>query len=503
VLALPSAGSWHLSASAPGYVSQAFDAHGAFSSAVVLTAAAPTYDLQFRLPPQGRISGTVLDEAGESVRTANVELLIQTLPSPGNSMEQPFQRRGFAQTDDRGVYEFAGLPPANYRIALQARPWYANVAQPRQLGRATAAASIPPDPSLDVTYPYVWYPGVDDPNQAETLSLEPGAESHADFRLTPVPALHLQIVPPPPSSEQQNGLRPIPSFPIIERIDNGGGRGVSLTSSSTGPQGMIDIGGLSPGTYRVTLQGPGRAGRSTIVQIQAGSSRTVDLSEPASNLANINIRFNDGEDDDRPMMVELIDTATGRHYSPFGGGRPLGLRQSATGTLASSRFGYASSSDRESTLQVPPGRYEVTLQTRSDTFLTGVSAQGATVNGRMVTVHSGEATLTLHTRIGRITVTGIATMGSKPCSGAAVLLVPAGLDDPGSFTTLARDQSNTDGSFELESVVPGQYILIAVDHGWHINWKDPETLRKYLTHGIPIDLGRQTKVNQNIEAQTP
>jgi hypothetical protein len=121
----------------------------------------------------------------------------------------------------------------------------------------------------------------------------------------------------------------------------------------------------------------------------------------------------------------------------------------------------------------------------------------------MITVHSGEATLTLHTRSGRITVTGIATMGSKPCSGAAILLVPAGLDDPGSFTALTRDQSNTDGSFELEDVVPGQYILVAVDHGWHINWKDPETLLNYLTHGIPIDLGRQTKVNQNIEAQTP
>ena len=500
-LPLPSSGSWHLSASAPGYVSQAYDAHGLFSSAVVLTAAAPTFDLQFRLPPQGRISGTVLDEAGEAVRSANVELLIQSLPSPGNSADQLFQRRGFAQTDDRGVYEFAGLPPASYRIALQARPWYASSAQSRQLGRAPAAASSPADPSLDVTYPYVWYPGVDDPNQAETVSLESGAETHADFRLSPVPALHLQIIPPP--SEQQNGPRPIPSFPIVERIDDGGGRGISSTSSSTGPQGMMDIGGLSPGTYRVTLQGPGQTGRSTIVQIQEGSSRTVDLSEPTSNLANINIRFDGGEDYDRPMMVELIDAATGRHYSPFGGGRPLGLRQSASGTLTSSRFGYAASSDRENTLQVPPGRYEVTLQTRSDAFLTGVSAQGATVNGRMITVHSGEATLTLHTRSGRITVTGIATMGSKPCSGAAILLVPAGLDDPGSFTALTRDQSNTDGSFELEDVVPGQYILVAVDHGWHINWKDPETLLNYLTHGIPIDLGRQTKVNQNIEAQTP
>jgi hypothetical protein len=84
-----------------------------------------------------------------------------------------------------------------------------------------------------------------------------------------------------------------------------------------------------------------------------------------------------------------------------------------------------------------------------------------------------------------------------------VLLVPAGLDDPGSFTRLVRDQTNTDGSFDLNDIVPGQYILIAIDHGWTVNWNDTTTLQKYLTQGIPLDLHADAIGKQDIPVQAP
>ncbi len=43
------------------------------------------------------------------------------------------------------------------------------------------------------------------------------------------------------------------------------------------------------------------------------------------------------------------------------------------------------------------------------------------------------------------------------------MLVPASLGQPGAIDLLRRDQSNTDGSYELESIVPGDYILLAID----------------------------------------
>ena len=167
------------------------------------------------------------------------------------------------------------------------------------------------------------------------------------------------------------------------------------------------------------------------------------------------------------------------------------------------RRGRPSRQRQDTIFQVPPGRYEVSLAGRGETYLTGISAQHAQISGRLVTLSGGEAVLTLHTASGRATVTGIASGNGSPTIGAMVLLVPAGLDDPGSITTTVRDQTNTDGSFELPNVIPGQYILIAVDHGWGVNWNDPSTLRNYLTQGIPLDISPNASLKQNINAQAP
>lgn len=154
-------------------------------------------------------------------------------------------------------------------------------------------------------------------------------------------------------------------------------------------------------------------------------------------------------------------------------------------------------------MQVPPGRYEVVLGGQSDTYLTGMSAQSAEVSGRFVKVRSGDASLTIHIRHGKASVSGIATLEGKPVVAALVLLVPAGLGDPKDITQLGRDQTNTDGSFDLNSIVPGDYILVAIDNGWQINWKDPSTLNRYLIHGVPLELRPGATVKQNVEAQAP
>jgi hypothetical protein len=55
---------WHLTAAARGFVTQAYDEHQMYSSAIVLTAGAPTKDIEFRIGPEASIVGVVLDEAG-------------------------------------------------------------------------------------------------------------------------------------------------------------------------------------------------------------------------------------------------------------------------------------------------------------------------------------------------------------------------------------------------------------------------------------------------------
>jgi hypothetical protein len=267
-------------------------------------------------------------------------------------------------------------------------------------------------------------------------------------------------------------------------------------------QGQVDVGGLTPGLYQVRLAGPNQEGHVALVEVTANSARTLDLSTPSRDMARITLRFDgiaESDSNSRPernggVQVTLIDTDNYRgNFSSNGnqaGGPNLGRRDPRD-----------PSADR--ILEVPPGRYEVVLQGRPNVFLTGLTAKGAETAGRYVTVGAGESTLTVHVASGRASLSGVATLDGKPAVGAMVLLVPITIEDPNSITVLRQDQTNTDGSFDVVNIIPGQYILVAIDHGWQINWGDPSTLRRYLMQGVPVELKSSAIVKQNITAQAP
>ncbi|MBB5345869.1 carboxypeptidase-like regulatory domain-containing protein [Tunturibacter empetritectus] len=498
-ISLPSAGAWNLRASARGYVTQSYEEHGAFSSSVifsssvVLTADSPTIDLRFTLSPEASIKGIVLDEAGEPVRDAQISLFLVPPPSPGGPPSSG--TRGNARTDDRGMYELANLAPGGYRLSVRAHPWYAEATQ--QSGPSVPDGS-PLDPSLDVAYPPTWFPGGSDVATAETIVLHAGDTRQADFHLVPIPAIHLKIAPPAGAVGAVNG-RQGQAFPIVEEITPGanGPRAVSVATRRD-PQGEFDVGGLTPGLYQVRT--PGQEGRSTMVEVTANSVGTLNLDAPGSDIARVTVHVDgfagdteeSGDRRGRGLRVSLIDTDTQRGtFSSVGD----------EGGFAGRRGSRTPATDR--TIEVPPGRYEVVLQGVPNLYLTGITAKGAEASGRYVTVPAGETTLTVHVANGRANVSGVATLDGRPAVGAMALLVPTTIEEPDSIGFLRQDQTNTDGSFDIENVIPGQYILVVIDRGWQINWGDRSTLRRYLTQGIPLELKPSASVKQNVIAQAP
>ena len=138
------------------------------------------------------------------------------------------------------------------------------------------------------------------------------------------------------------------------------------------------------------------------------------------------------------------------------------------------------------TLDVPAGQYQVVVAaSRDEGSLRSVTLNGRVEKGRLVEIPSGDSSLLLTMVAGRAQVHGVATVAGAPTVGAMVLLVPATFGDPSSLTLLQRDQTNTDGSFDLQGIIPGEYILAVIDRGWSVNFHDPATLERYLLHGTP------------------
>ncbi len=116
-------------------------------------------------------------------------------------------------------------------------------------------------------------------------------------------------------------------------------------------------------------------------------------------------------------------------------------------------------------------------------------ASGAEVQGDHLTIGSEPVSLAASLAAGSTTIEGYARLNGKALGGAMVLLVPR---DPNADPELfRRDQSNTDGSFELSRVVPGDYFLVAIENGWTLDWARREVIAPYLAGGAKVQVTGQ------------
>ena len=143
------------------------------------------------------------------------------------------------------------------------------------------------------------------------------------------------------------------------------------------------------------------------------------------------------------------------------------------------------------------------MLTGGDVYLAGLTASGAQSDGEIVKITDGAPVLTLRLAAGRAQVAGVAHRGTTPSAGAMVLLVPALAEASGLADRIVRTETNSDGSFTLASLVPGPYILVVLDNGWSVNWRDEQTLAPYLLHGVPVDLKPAARQKVDVTAVTP
>ena len=472
---LPTPGHWQLSATAVGFRMQFYNEHEGFSSAVVVRTGLPPPALIFHLEPDSSVTGFVRDEAGEAVR--NAVLMLQ----PATALQAAGARRQRATTDDRGHYEISGVSPGEYKMSVQATPWYSS-------GANHAGAQTPStDPTFDVVYPITWYPGVLDSEVAGQIKLHSGEAAEIDFSLLPVPAARLRVAVP-------TGISTNPvAVPTIERVEEGAPTGSATLVSTVA--GQMEFSGLSPGLYRISTSQPDGHTTTTFLHVTAGATIALSGNDTAGTI-DVTCRFS-GEEKGVRSQVVLRDVSSGVIFSSASRGS-FGLRRRALPVSDST-----DQVENERHIAVPAGRYEITLTGDPDLYLTSLTLRDKLVAGRVVQLSGGPVTLTLNVARGRALLTGRALLGDRPIAGAMIMLVPATFGQPGSVDLLRRDQSNTDGSYKLENIVPGDYILLAIDRGWTVNWQDPTILDRYLLRGTPLSIQPHSKPDQEVPAQAP
>ncbi|HZD48708.1 MAG TPA: carboxypeptidase regulatory-like domain-containing protein [Silvibacterium sp.] len=469
------AGKYELAASRRGYIGAAYDEHEGYSTAIVTGEGLKNDGIIFRLSPRAVIKGVVSDDAGDPAPQARVSLYRQNQRNGvGNIV-----RAGVTMTDDTGAYEFARLDAGNYYIAVTATPWYATRPQPRHDAQGNTLPDETRSP-LDVAYPTTFYADVTDSDSATPIPVKAGDQVQVNLNLHAVPAVHLSVQVPSPSdrgfampqlSQEIFGMSEAaqPSMSYSWR-----GQGGEVDGQTT-----VEFTGVAPGQYSVELHGGGDSSRAA--SIDAASDARIDLSK-ASDMADVSgkvVMAGGGELPDRLNLS--LRTSDGRN----GGGD----RVNADGTF--------------SLHGVPPGSYEVWV-TAADTSLAvaHLTATGAPTEGSVIKIATAPVAISATLASGSATVTGCATRDGKPAPGVMVLLAPR---DPGAEREMfRRDQSDSDGSFQLSRVVPGEYTVVAIEDGWTLDWARPGVIAHYLAKGLKVIVPTHTKdfaIKGTIEVQ--
>jgi hypothetical protein len=456
------AGKYSLEGVKRGYIPAAYEQHEQFSTAIVTGPEFATEHLVLRLMPMAMITGHVLDEFGEAVRSAQVSLFRE---DHGEGMKR-IVRAGGSMSDDRGFFDFNRLQPGIYYASVSAKPWYAvhpiTAAEGGNTGQHVS-------PALDVAYPTTYYGGATEADGAAPIEVKGGDREKIEIRLTPAPALHLVFRTPEGQAEQQgNAFVP----PVLQKRVFDSVQHVQTESVQQVAPGVYEMTGVAPGHYTVRTKSgePGQMGQSSDLELSRNGQELSGSEGEALGSVKVKIKMPGQETLPKQYAVMLQDSRGGA----------VGYRQGDA-------VGQVSFED------VVPGRYAILFAapTRRYSVVRMSSAAGDS-SGNYVNVTAGATVeLTAYLAGGVMRIEGVAQKNGKPVAGVMVALVP---NDPETHREMfRRDQSDFDGTFSIPGVIPGTYTIVAVEDAWGFEWAQPGVLARYVQHGQEVIVGEQMR----------
>ena len=471
-------GKYSLSAHRRGYFLQMYQQHENFTTAIAVGTGLESENLIFALRPSASISGDVRDESDDPIRRAQVMLFRENLAG-GLRRTSSIQQAG---TDDEGHYHFGYLPPGTYFVSVSAQPWYAQRSprvRPNQenLNSSGTISSFSPSPEqdqpLDVVYQSLFFPDSNDLAGAAPLALHAGDMAVADFRLRPIPGLHILVRTPAIDPNQGVNIQ------VTQSLAEGRETHLPVTVSQLTP-GLVEISGVPPGRLNLALMTPnGNATTRRTQSLQVSNDAEIDTAQsaPSAVVSGI-VKMDDASLVPQPTRVFLRNLATG---------------QSATTEVsAPGEFSFKNN-------PMETGNYEIMVGAPA-LFVRSLSSSDVKTTGRSFQIAGPQdVSITINASKGTGHITGTALKNDKPASGVMIVLAP--LDLRGNPALFRRDQSDSDGTFSLNAIVPGRYTLMAIEDGWDLEWGNPDVLKKFLPGGESVEIAPHQRSDFKVNVQ--
>jgi hypothetical protein len=238
--------------------------------------------LEVKLLPFGKLSGRVMDAAGNAVQDASIWLINgDKWCRPPSCFHVHYQSR----TDEKGEYTIRNLEPG---------PWLVSATAP-QSWKAPAGAA-----GEKLGWAQTFYPGVTDPQLAEPVMVgTTGEQWSPDIKLAAVPVYRLR--------GRVLDVRGNPAEGVSLTLDKGLGPG--LTESTKG-DGAFEFAAVSKGEWRLSARlGKGDAEFKAIQSVELREHDVEDvelrLTAPFTLKGNLVMQVPDGAPTPEPAVIDL------------------------------------------------------------------------------------------------------------------------------------------------------------------------------------------------------
>lgn len=449
-------GQYRLTAERQGFLRQSWGArkYSGGNTPITLGDGQSVKAIDFRLMPQGVITGKVLDEDGEPM--AGVQVRAQR--SYVRNGVKVWNTMGNATTTDIGEYRLPDLKPGRYIVMATPRPGPGNI--------NNGAPSTDPLPATpEMVYAATYYPSTTDPNASVPADVGEGGEvPNTDIRLVKSRVFRVRgkVTGLPATGE---GVRRGMVQVILSPREGGRGGEVYLMAQARAADGVFEIRNVPPGQYLAHTQTQGGP------QPQYAAVAPVDVI--GSHADGIVLHMASGGD--VQGTVKVVDTDAPIDVSKM----QVNLRPVGFGGQAPR----ARVADLAFTLKaVPPLRYAVSANGFPETcYVKSIRYGGADVGPDGVEFTSGGAIeIVLSATAAAIDVV-VSAGDNKMAAGAQVLIMKDGI--PESVRT--ADES---GMLSLKGLKPASYRIIAWEDVDPDQLWDPDYLRKFQNEGKSVKL---------------